>query len=55
MKAILLPILKTLGSRVLMALLEELIKVLRDRSDNTVDNTDVAKVQAIRANNEFSK
>ena len=55
MKTILLPILKTLGSRVLMTLLEELIKVLRDRTDNTVDETDVAKVQAIRANNVFSK
>ena len=55
MKAILLPILKTLGSRVLMTLLEELIKVLRDRTDNTVDESDVAKVQAIRATNVFSK
>ena len=55
MKAILLPILKTLGSRVLMTLLEELVKVLRDRSDNTVDHTDVAKVQAIRATNMFYK
>lgn len=55
MKAILLPILKTLGSRVLMALLEELIKVLRDRSDNTVDNTDVAKVQAILSTKVVSK
>ena len=55
MKAILLPILKTLGSRVLMTLLEELVKVLRDRADNTVDETDVAKVQAIRTTNVFSK
>ena len=55
MKAILLPILKTLGSHVLMTLLVELIQVLRDRSDNTVDHTDVAKVQAIRANNVFYK
>ena len=55
MKAILLPILKTLGSRVLMTLSEELVKVLRDRSDNTVDHTDVAKVQAIRATNMFYK
>ena len=55
MKAILLPILKTLGSRVLMALLEELIQVLRDRSDNTVDDTDVSKVQTIRATNVFPK
>ena len=55
MKAILLPILKTLGSRVLMTLLEELVKVLRDRADNTVDETDVARVQAIRTTNVFSK
>ena len=55
MKAILLPILKTLGSRVLMTLLEELIKVLRDRTDNTVSEADVAKVQAIRTTNVFSK
>ena len=55
MKAILLPILKTLGSRVLMTLLEELVKVLRDRADNTVDDTDVSKVQTIRATNVFPK
>ena len=55
MKAILLPILKTLGSRVLMTLLEELVKVLHDRADNTVDETDVAKVQSIRTTNVFSK
>lgn len=51
MQAILLQILKVVGSRILMGLLQEGIKVLEKRTDNTVDAKDVERVKQIVSNN----
>lgn len=51
MQAILLQILKVVGSRILMGLLQEGIKVLEKRTDNTVDEKDVELVKQIVSNN----
>ena len=55
MSPIVLNILKTLGSKMLMLLLEEGIKELKDRNDNTVDDKAVATVAAIRQNHVFAE
>ena len=51
MQAIILQILKVVGSRILMGLLQEGIKVLEKRTDNTVDAKDVERVKQIVSNN----
>ena len=51
MQAILLKILKVVGSQILMGLLQEGIKVLEKRTDNTVDEKDVERVKQIISNN----
>lgn len=51
MQAIHLQILKIVGSRILMGLLQEGIKELEKRTDNTVDKKDVERVKQIASNN----
>lgn len=51
MQAILLQILKVVGSRILMGLLQEGIKELERRTDNTVGKKDVERVREIAKNN----
>ncbi|MGI4167562.1 hypothetical protein ACR2VI_27295 [Klebsiella pneumoniae] len=54
MSPVIMNILKTLGSKMLMLLLEEGIKELKERNDNTVDDKAVAAVRAIRESNVFA-
>lgn len=51
MQAILLKILKVVGSQILMGLLQEGVKELEKRKDNTVDKNDVERVKQIASNN----
>lgn len=51
MQAILLKILKVVGSQILMGLLQEGVKELEKRTDNTVDKKDVERVKQIASNN----
>lgn len=51
MQAILLKVLKVVGSQLLMGLLQEGIKELEKRTDNTVDKNDVNRVKEIAVNN----
>ena len=51
MQAILLKILKVVGSKILMGLLQEGVKELEKRADNTVDKKDVERVKQIASNN----
>ena len=51
MQAILLKILKVVGSQILMGLLQEGVKELEKRTDNTVDEKDVERVKQIVSNN----
>lgn len=55
MNSVLLNLLKTLGSKVLMLLLEEGIKELKDRDDNTVDDKAVEAIAAIRQSHVFAE
>lgn len=54
MSPVIMNILKTLGSKMLMLLLEEGIKELKERNDNTVDDKAVAAVRAIRESHVFA-
>ena len=51
MQAILLQILKVVGSQILMGLLQEGVKELEKRTDNTVDKKDVERVKQIASSN----
>ena len=51
MQAIVLQILKVVGSKLLMGLLQESVKELEKRTDNTVDKNDVNRVKEIAVNN----
>ena len=51
MQAILLKVLKVVGSKLLMGLLQECVKELEKRTDNTVDKNDVNRVKEIAVNN----
>lgn len=51
MQAILLKILKVVGSQILMGLLQEGVKELEKRTDNTVDKKDVERVKQIASSN----
>ena len=51
MQAILLKVLKVVGSQLLMGLLQEGVKELEKRTDNTVDKNDVNRVKEIAVNN----
>lgn len=51
MQAIVLQILKVVGSKLLMGLLQEGIKQLEKREDNTVSKKDVERVREIAKNN----
>ena len=51
MQAIVLQILKVVGSKLLMGLLQECVKELEKRTDNTVDKNDVNRVKEIAVNN----
>ena len=51
MQALVLQILKVVGSKLLMGLLQEGIKQLEKREDNTVTKKDVERVREIAKNN----
>ena len=51
MQAIVLQILKVVGSKLLMGLLQESVKELEKRTDNTVDKNDGNRVKEIAVNN----
>lgn len=51
MQALVLQILKVVGSKLLMGLLQEGIKQLEKREDNTVSKKDVERVREIVKNN----
>ena len=51
MRALVLQILKVVGSKLLMGLLQEGIKQLEKREDNTVSKKDVERVREIAKNN----
>lgn len=51
MQALVLQILKVVGSKLLMGLLQEGIKQLEKREDNTVSKKDVERVREIAKNN----
>ena len=51
MQALVLQILKVVGSKLLMGLLQEGIKQLEKREDNTVSKKDVEHVREIAKNN----
>lgn len=51
MQDILLKVLKVVGSQLLMGLLQEGVKELEKRTDNTVDKNDVNRVKEIAVNN----
>lgn len=55
MNPILLGVLKQFGSKILMNLLEESVKELAKRVDNTVDHNDVAKIKQIKDSNVIHK
>lgn len=54
MSTVLMEILKGLGSKILMLLLEEGIKELKNRDDNTVGDEAVEAIAAIRQSNVFA-
>jgi hypothetical protein len=55
MSPVILNLLKTLGSKMLMLLLEEGIKELKERDDNTVDDKAVEAIAAIRQSHVFAE
>lgn len=48
MQAVLLLLLKKVGTRILLALAEETVRVLSDRADNAIATGDVERIKQVR-------
>jgi hypothetical protein len=48
MKAVFLALLKKIGTRILLALAEETVKVLSERADNAISKGDIERIKKVR-------